>query len=126
LSQKKGGQGNQQVARKGDLRMQQPNEEDVMMDNQETILVMVHKRIRKRAGYDIDSAEITTALEQSGYPMSEDDVLQGLAELKEAGYLRAFEDYGNDNRVIRYWGLEITPQGAMRAIDLMNQFRYGA
>jgi hypothetical protein len=106
--------------------MQQPNDEDVMMDNQETILVMVHKRIRKRAGYDIDSAEITTALEQSGYPVSEDDVLQGLAELKEAGYLRAFEDYGNDNRVIRYWGLEITPQGAMRAIDLMNQFRYGA
>jgi hypothetical protein len=100
--------------------------EEVMMDNEETILVMVHKRIRKRAGYDLDSVDITNALEQNGYPMSEPEVLDGLGRLKELGYLRAFEDLGSNNQVTRYWGLEITPEGAMKAIDLMNQFRYGA
>lgn len=100
--------------------------DEVMMDNEETILVMVHKRIRKRAGYDLDSTDITNALEQNGYPMSENEVVDGLGRLKEMGYLRAFEDFGNNNQVTRYWGLEITPEGAMKAIDLMNQFRYGA
>ncbi len=100
-----------------------------MLDNDETILVMVHKRIRKRAGYDIDSFEITTALGEQGYPLSEEEVLTGLGNLKELGYLRAFEDVEDTStgpRITRIWGLEITPEGAMKAIDLMNQFRYGA
>ncbi|HEX2912202.1 MAG TPA: hypothetical protein VH186_15440 [Chloroflexia bacterium] len=101
-----------------------------MLDNDETILVMVHKRIRKRAGYDIDSVEIIRALEEQGYPLSEEEVLDGLGRLKEQGYLRAFEDRDDFSpngsaRITRYWGLEITPEGAMKAIDLMNQFRYG-
>lgn len=100
-----------------------------MMDNDETVLVMIHKRIRKRAGYDIDSAEIHLALEQQGYPLSEEEVLDGVGRLKSLGYLRAFEDKDDfatgSSRITRYWGLEITPEGAMKAIDLMNQFRYG-
>ncbi len=105
--------------------------DDALMDTDETVLVMVHKRIRKRAGYDLDSADITLALEQQGYPLSEAEVLEGLGHLKERGYLRAFEDvddFASDgtSRITRYWGLEITPEGAMKAIDLMNQFRYGS
>jgi DNA-binding transcriptional ArsR family regulator len=99
------------------------------MDSEDTVLVMVHKRIRKRESYDIDSNEIIEALEKNGYPMEEPEVMGALAALKEAGYLRAYEDIeesGGKSRVTRYWGLEITPEGAMRAIDLMNQFRYGA
>lgn len=107
----------------------QENDEG-LLDNDETILVMVHKRIRKRAGYDLDSVDITQALGDLGYPLTEDEVLEGLGHLKRAGYLRAFEDTDESNRrnprVVRYWGLEITPEGAMKAIDLMNQFRYGA
>ena len=105
----------------------QDNEPD--LNNDETVLVMVHKRIRKRAGYDIDSNEITTALGQQGYPLTEEEVLDGLGRLKDSGYLRAFEDIidtSDGPRITRYWGLEITPEGAMKAIDLMNQFRYGA
>lgn len=108
--------------------MQENNEG--LLDNDETILVMVHKRIRKRAGYDLDSVDITKALGDLGYPLTEDEVLEGLGHLKTAGYLRAFEDTDESNwknpRIVRYWGLEITPEGAMKAIDLMNQFRYGA
>ncbi|MDB5082322.1 MAG: hypothetical protein JWP00_4246 [Chloroflexi bacterium] len=108
--------------------MQENNEG--LLDNDETILVMVHKRIRKRAGYDLDSLDITKALGELGYPLTEDEVLIGLSHLKQEGYLRAFEDTDessrNGSRVVRYWGLEITPEGAMKAIDLMNQFRYGA
>ena len=101
-----------------------------MLDNDEVILVMIHKRIRKRAGYDLDSAEIGRALEEQGYPLTEQEVLEGMGRLKETGYLRAFEDRddfsaGGSSGITRYWGLEITPEGAMRAIDLMNQFRYG-
>lgn len=108
--------------------MQENNEG--LLDNDETILVMVHKRIRKRAGYDLDSFEITKALGELGYPLTEDEVLEGLGHLKSEGYLRAFEDVDESSRqgprTVRYWGLEITPEGAMKAIALMNQFRYGA
>lgn len=108
--------------------MQENNEG--LLDNDETILVMVHKRIRKHAGYDLDSLEITKALGDLGYPLTEDEVLEGLGHLKSEGYLRAFEDTDDFSRrgprIVRYWGLEITPEGAMKAIDLMNQFRYGA
>lgn len=108
-----------------------PDNEEMMLDNDETILVMVHKRIRKHAGYDLDSSQITQALGEQGYEMSEEEVVDGLGRLKEMGYLRAFEDRDDfslqgGSRIVRYWGLEITPEGAMRAIDLMNQFRYGS
>ncbi len=101
------------------------------MDSEGSILVMIHKRIRKRESYDIDSLEIISALAQNGYPMEEPEVLEGMAKLKEAGFIRAYEDVddfggGTGSRITRYWGIEITPQGAMKAIDLMNQFRYGA
>ncbi len=101
------------------------------MDSEGSILVMIHKRIRKRESYDIDSLEIISALEQNGYPMGEQEVMIGMAKLKEEGLIRAYEDVddfggGAGSRITRYWGIEITPQGAMRAIDLMNQFRYGA
>ncbi len=97
------------------------------MESDGTVLVMVHKRIRKRESYDIDSVEIINALEKNGYPMEEEEVLTALGKLKTAGYLRAYEDYdASGKKVSRYWGLEITPEGAMHAIDLMNQFRYGA
>ena len=98
-----------------------------LLDNDETILVMVHKRIRKRAGYDLDSEDITRALGELGYPLTEDEGLEGLGHLKREGYIRAFEDTDEtvrrNPRIVRYWGLEITPEGAMKAIDLMNQFR---
>ena len=99
------------------------------MDSEDSVLVMLHKRIRKRESYNIDSNEIYEALEKNGYPMEEKEVMDGLAKLKSAGYIRAYEDVEDVNggsRVVRYWGLEITPEGAMRAIDLMNQFRYGS
>lgn len=101
------------------------------MDSDESILVMIHKRIRKRESYNIDSIEITDALEKNGYPLEETEVLEGIAHLKQAGYIRAYEDVddfggGQGRKVTRYWGIEITPEGAMKAIDLMNQFRYGA
>ena len=101
-----------------------------MIDNDEAVLVMLHKRIRKHAGYDLDSQNIFQALNEQGYDMTEQEVLDGLGRLKEAGYLRAFEDADDfdpsgTSRITRYWGLEITPEGAMKAIDLMNQFRYG-
>lgn len=100
------------------------------MDDDEAVLVMLHKRIRKHAGYDLDSQNIFKALNEQGYDMGEQQVIDGLGRLKNLGYLRAFEDqddFGPDNssRITRYWGLEITPEGAMKAIDLMNQFRYG-
>jgi len=99
------------------------------MESEDTVLVMVHKRIRKRESYNIDSIEIIDAMAKNGYPMEEKEVLDSLGRLKTAGYIRAYEDRedsGNTSRVSRYWGLEITPEGAMKAIDLMNQFRYGA
>lgn len=98
------------------------------MDSEDSILVMIHKRIRKRENYNIDSNEIFDALEKNGYPMEDKEVMAGIAKLKSSGYIRAYEDVEDVNggsRVTRYWGLEITPEGAMRAIDLMNQFRYG-
>ncbi len=100
-----------------------------MLDNDETVLVMIHKRIRKHAGYDLDSNQITQALEQNGYPLTDEEVLDSMGHLKDLGFLRAFEDAvdtADSVRITRYWGLEITPEGAMKAIDLMNQFRYGA
>lgn len=98
------------------------------LDSEATVLVMVHKRIRKRESYDVDSVEIISALEKNGYPMEEKEVLDSLGKLKEEGYLRAYEDVDDlgGSKVTRYWGIEITPEGAMKAIDLMNQFRYGA
>ncbi len=103
--------------------------EDAVMQSEDTVLVMVHKRIRKRESYNIDSVEIISALEKNGYPMEEKEVMDSLASLKSQGYLRAYEDFADGNvgsKVTRYWGLEITPEGAMHAIDLMNKFRYGA
>ncbi|MEI6042930.1 MAG: hypothetical protein WCS37_00940 [Chloroflexota bacterium] len=99
------------------------------LDLEDTILIMVHKRIRKRESYNIDSVEIRAALEKNGYPMEEKEVMEGLAQLKSAGYIRANEDKDGlerNSHITRYWGLEITPKGAMRAIDLLNQFRYEA
>lgn len=104
------------------------------MGPDETVLLMIHKRIRKRESYDVDSVEITRALGENGYPMEENDVLVCMGHLKEAKYIRAYEDTDDFDmetgrrgtaRVTRYWGIEITPEGAMRAIDVQNQFRYG-
>jgi hypothetical protein len=88
---------------------------------------MVHKRIRRRESYDIDSAEIRDAIRKNGYPIEEKELLDGLALLKSGGYIRASEDVdeSDGSRITRYWSIEITPEGAMRAIDLLNQFRYG-
>jgi hypothetical protein len=104
------------------------------MGPDDTVLLMIHKRIRKRESYDVDSVEITEALAQNGYPMEEDEVLQSMGHLKTDGCIRAYEDSTDfdpttgqriQTRVTRYWGIEITPEGAMRAIDVQNQFRYG-
>ena len=102
------------------------------MGPDETVLLMIHKRIRKHESYDIDSVEITQALEQNGYPMSEAEVLESMGHLKEARFIRAYEDSSDWDEesgkrgpahVTRYWGIEITPEGAMRAINVQNQFR---
>jgi hypothetical protein len=96
----------------------------VDLDVEDTILIMVHKRIRKRESYDIDSVEIMDAIRKNGYSMEKKEVMDGLARLKSASYIRAYEEL-DKGRVKRYWGIEITPEGAMRAIDLLNQFRSG-
>lgn len=104
------------------------------MGPDDTVLLMIHKRIRKRESYDVDSIEIVQALAQNGYPMEEKDVLASMGHLKEARYIRAYEDTADFDAetgqrvtayVTRYWSIEITPEGAMRAIDVQNQFRYG-
>jgi hypothetical protein len=112
----------------------QPLDEDQDAATEDTVLLMVHKRIRKRESYDLDSVEIIKALAEQGYPLTEKEVMDSLFKLKDAKLLRAYEDTADidpetgkriPEKVIRYWNLEITPDGVMRANDIMNRYRTG-
>jgi hypothetical protein len=106
--------------------------EELDTSSMDTVLIMVHKRIRKRESYDIDSDEIITALSEQGYPMEREEVLDLMGKLKEVRYIRAYEDIEDVDpatgrriqpHVIRYSGIEITPEGALRAQKVMDSYR---
>jgi len=110
----------------------EPQDEQQDATTIDTVLLMVHKRIRKRESYNVDSVEIFQALEQNGYPLSEKEVLDSMAELKEARLIRAYEDITDvdpatgkrgPEHVTRYWNIEITPEGVLRANNTMNRYR---
>lgn len=110
----------------------EPQDEQQDATTIDTVLLMVHKRIRKRESYNVDSVEIFQALEKNGYPLSEKEILDSMAELKEARLIRAYEDTTDidpatgrrgPERVTRYWNIEITPEGVLRANNTMNRYR---
>ena len=100
--------------------------------SEDYIMMMIHKRVRRNSGYNFDSNELHDAMVGYGYELSVDDVLMGLADLKEKRYIRSWEDRDDTDpvtgrrgteRVTRYWNIEITPEGAMHAINLQNMLR---
>jgi hypothetical protein len=112
----------------------QPLDDEQDADTVDTVLLMVHKRIRKNEGYKLDSVEVFKALEQNGYPLTESEVLDSLTQLKDSKLIRAYDDSTDvdpstgrhiPKKVMRYWHIEITPEGAMRASSVMNRYRNG-
>jgi hypothetical protein len=110
----------------------QPRDDEQDDGTIDTVLLMVHKRIRKNESYHLDSVEVIKALEQNGYPLTEQEVLESLSELKENKMIRAYEDTTELDpetgkkiplKVVRYWNIEITPEGVMRANEVMYRFR---
>ncbi len=110
----------------------EPQDDTPEAITEDTVLLMIHKRIRKRESYNLDSVEIVQALEQNGYPLTEQEVLDSMVKLKEARLIRAYEDKTEVDqatgrritpKITRFWNIEITPEGVLRANNTMNRYR---